>query len=972
MDGNATGIPWQYIGGIADAFKTHGYCAKDNWINTASQAVLTEGPNNGPTDWLFGTTSTKGTLHPNLAGQQAIAHQLLNWMKPDLIPAPGPSGPPPAPSFSTSTSVTDSSGAVTASSVAGAGGWLTGCTGSGCVGDQPVFQMGAFDAGGLQGAGLLVNGAPVTCSTGGTTTGAVTCTAALRADGTYTWDLSFAADGVYDLAFDVKAKNGTLGTDAEQLSVDTQAPSTPTVTVAPALAASGWYTSPVTVTFDATDPGGGSGLQGIEYSLDGSAPTLVGGRRRRSPPVRRCPERRRTSGTAPTPLTTGPWTGRVTPARPRASACRSTAPRPTVTCGAADAVWHADDVSLQCDATDTVLRIRDRHRRAPPHHRNRDAVHLGPRRYAETANALTDGVPVCDLAGNCTAAGPIGANMVDKAGPTFTVTTPADGGTYYVGQPYHADYKSADLSGVASCAGSLAVGAPVDTSTEGSYSFSVTATDDLGHSSQLTTSYAVVGNPTLTAVSSSANPSTFGQAVTFTATVSPAPGSPTGTPTGSVGFYDNTVDLSGFPSSVLLGSGTLNANGVATFSTAGLSSGVNFSHSIVATYAGDALYGDSSGSLTQIVHPAPTSTTVWSSPNPSASGQAVTFTATVTPTDGNGDVAFAADGSAVPLLGCGNRPLAQVNGSYVATCTTSSLAAGNHAISAAYGGSFGYAASSGSLAGGQQVNGAATTTAVLSSPDPSTYGQAATFTATVTGSDGAGTVAFAADGSTVALPGCASQPLIGVNGSYQATCTTSSLAAGQHAVSVAYSGDIDSGPSSSALTQTVNPAPLVVTASSGTMTYGGSPPVITPSYSGFVNGDGAASLTHPPTCTTAATSGSPVGPYPTSCSGAAAANYTLTYLNGTLTVTPAQLTVTASNATMTYGGSPPIITPSYSGFVNGSTLTTPPTCVANGTPTTPAGVYPSLTSCSGGSRQLHLQLCQRNGNSQQGCPGGAG
>ena len=57
-------------------------------------------------------------------------------------------------------------------------------------------------------------------------------------------------------------------------------------------------------------------------------------------------------------------------------------------------------------------------------------------------------------------------------------------------------------------------------------------------------------------------------------------------------------------------------------------------------------------------------------------------------------------------------------------------------------------------------------------------------------------------------------------------------------------------------TITVGPAPLSIAASSGTMTYGGTVPTITPSYSGFVNGDSAASLTTPPTCGTAATSSS--------------------------------------------------------------------------------------------------------------------
>ena len=36
---------------------------------------------------------------------------------------------------------------------------------------------------------------------------------------------------------------------------------------------------------------------------------------------------------------------------------------------------------------------------------------------------------------------------------------------------------------------------------------------------------------------------------------------------------------------------------------------------------------------------------------------------------------------------------------------------------------------------------------------------------------------------------------------------------------------------------------LIVTASSGSTTYGGAPPTITASYSGFVNGDDATDLT---------------------------------------------------------------------------------------------------------------------------------
>ncbi len=147
---------------------------------------------------------------------------------------------------------------------------------------------------------------------------------------------------------------------------------------------------------------------------------------------------------------------------------------------------------------------------------------------------------------------------------------------------------------------------------------------------------------------------------------------------------------------------------------------------------------------------------------------------------------------------------------------------------------------------------------------------------------------------------------------------------------------------------TITPAPLSVTASSASITYGGTVPTITASYSGFENGDTVASLTAAPTCSTTATSHSPVGSYPSTCSGAVDTNYTFIYVSGTVTDTVAPLIIKASSATMTYGGPVPAITPTYSGFVSGDTassLTMLPTCSTTATSTSPSGVYPS--SCSG-------------------------
>ncbi len=241
---------------------------------------------------------------------------------------------------------------------------------------------------------------------------------------------------------------------------------------------------------------------------------------------------------------------------------------------------------------------------------------------------------------------------------------------------------------------------------------------------------------------------------------------------------------------------------------------------------------------------------------------------------------------------------------------------------------------------------APTTTTLSSSPTSVTYGQTVTLTAKVSRSDGGGTYNFLNGATTIS--GCGAVPLTLVSGTYQSQCSTS-LAAGTYPLTATYSGDtLYATDTSSIFSLTVSPTPLVVTASSGSATYGSGPPSITASYSGFVSGDNAGSLTTAPTCTTTATTASAVGLYPTSCSGAADPNYAITYQSGSVTVTAAPLSVTASAGSMTYGGSPPTITASYSGFVNGdsaSSLTTAPTCSTVATAASPVGNYSS--SCSG-------------------------
>jgi hypothetical protein len=165
------------------------------------------------------------------------------------------------------------------------------------------------------------------------------------------------------------------------------------------------------------------------------------------------------------------------------------------------------------------------------------------------------------------------------------------------------------------------------------------------------------------ALGSGLNPAYVNQSVTFSAVVS---GSPT-TPTGTITFKKGTSVLATVPLT----------NGQASFTTAFTKAG---SFSIVASYSGDQNYlPRNSKSIKQVVKKYATSTALTSSPNPSAHGQPVTFTATASsagplPT---GKVVFKNGGT---LLGSALL----VNG--VATKTTSKLPVGTESITATYNG----------------------------------------------------------------------------------------------------------------------------------------------------------------------------------------------------------------------------------------------------------------------------------------------
>jgi hypothetical protein len=279
-------------------------------------------------------------------------------------------------------------------------------------------------------------------------------------------------------------------------------------------------------------------------------------------------------------------------------------------------------------------------------------------------------------------------------------------------------------------------------------------------------------------ISSSRNPSIFGEPVTFTVTVSGTGPGPT--PTGRVTLQDTgqpvgTVDLDGA--------------GQATFTRNNLSVG---SHNIAATYQGDNNYGINTALLTQVVNAADTTTSLSSSANPSTVGQPVTFTATVgsngaTP---SGIVTFSDGGT---VIGSATLTAGQ------ATLTVSSLTAGSHDITATYLGNVGINEStSGVLV--QVVNPVVspTTTSLTSSPDPSTFGQAVTFSATVSSQGGTPT-----QGGVTFLNGTTVIGTAALNTGGQAVLTINTLAVGNHAVTAQYSGSPLFTPSTGTDTHTV-------------------------------------------------------------------------------------------------------------------------------------------------------------------------
>ncbi len=313
---------------------------------------------------------------------------------------------------------------------------------------------------------------------------------------------------------------------------------------------------------------------------------------------------------------------------------------------------------------------------------------------------------------------------------------------------------------------------------------------------------------TTTALQASSGTVIVGATLTLTATVTPNSGSvvPTGTVTFTAG-------------GVVLGTGTLNGSGVATFRTSKLAVG---SYSIVASYGGDSRNSSSTSTAVSVtVSPAVVSTTTVLSASPSVlpAGNPLTLSVEVLPASGSGT----ATGTVTFYDGATSIGTATLNANGQATLTNTTLAAGSHTLKAAYGGDSNDTASTSAPISVTIQPVVSTTTVLQASSNPIATGSFVTFTATVRPASGSniptGIVTF--------LDGTTSVGASVLNSSGVATLTINTLALGAHSITASYPGDTyDHASTSSPLSLTVSASVVSTTtqlsASAASVPAGGS------------------------------------------------------------------------------------------------------------------------------------------------------
>ncbi len=248
-----------------------------------------------------------------------------------------------------------------------------------------------------------------------------------------------------------------------------------------------------------------------------------------------------------------------------------------------------------------------------------------------------------------------------------------------------------------------------------------------------------------------------------------------------------------------LGTGTF----YVTFETSGTQS-LTATDSSTATITGTLPSLAVQGASTALANPDATATTFAEALGTSASGQSVTLTATVRTTASG--VANPTDGTVTFFEG--STPLAMVtlSRSDQASYVAGPLPAGTYQFFAVYSGDTAKYAPSASPVFTQVVNHFATNLALATSSPTSSFGGALTFTATVTVQGVTGVTTPAPTGTVTFYDGTTALGTESLNGSNQATITTSALLPGVHAIFADYSGD--------SLTQTNQSSTLIETVAS--------------------------------------------------------------------------------------------------------------------------------------------------------------
>ena len=208
------------------------------------------------------------------------------------------------------------------------------------------------------------------------------------------------------------------------------------------------------------------------------------------------------------------------------------------------------------------------------------------------------------------------------------------------------------------------------------------ASNDVGSANKLQQEVTQAGTALSSVTSSLTSPYTFGQTNTYTATVSVTSGLGGGTLAGTVTFKDGGVNL---------GSGTVGAGGVATFSTASLIVGT---HTITASYGGTANYLSSNSAAPALVQTVTQGTSSIAVSVPAGTvyfGQVMTYTATVNNTGGTGaptgTVTFTILNGAT-TLNSGSMTLGSINStqSQAKYVTTGNMGGITQTVSAKYNG----------------------------------------------------------------------------------------------------------------------------------------------------------------------------------------------------------------------------------------------------------------------------------------------